>query len=71
MRDVSLRVGVSESPLPGVAFIPRFPGHSKCFSTKAICSSVQNIVIAIGKPAAVQSAAVATGAEGLKHGVGG
>jgi hypothetical protein len=24
MRDVSLRVGVSESPLPGVSCIPRF-----------------------------------------------
>jgi hypothetical protein len=52
MRDVSLRVGVSESPLPGVSYIPRFSRHSKCLSKKAILSSVQNFVIAIGKPTA-------------------
>jgi len=50
MRDVSLRVGASESPLPGVSCIPRFSRHSKCLSKKAILSSVQNFVIAIGKP---------------------
>ena len=53
MRDVSLRVGVSESPLPGVSYIPRFSRHSKCLSKKAILSSVQNFVIAIGKPIAL------------------
>jgi len=51
-RDVSLRVGVSESPLPGVPCLPRFSRHSKCLSKKAILSSVQNFVIAIGKPIA-------------------
>src|SRR5215510_1048580 len=50
MQDVSLRMGVSESPLPGVSCIPRFSRHSKCLSKKAILSSVQNFVIAIGKP---------------------
>src|SRR5262245_56548858 len=50
IRDVSLRVGVSESPLPGISCIPRFPRHSKCLSKKALLSSVQNFVIAIGKP---------------------
>src|SRR5215510_5129877 len=51
MRDVSLPVGVSESPLPGVSCIPRFSRHSKRLSKKAILSRVQNFVIAIGKPA--------------------
>ena len=50
MRDVSLRVGVSESPVPGVSFIPRFSRHTKYLSNKAILSGVQNFAIAIGKP---------------------
>ena len=58
MRDVSLRVGVSESPLPGVSCIPRCSRHSKCLSKKAILSSVQNCVIAIGKPALIFTAVV-------------
>src|SRR4030095_6851185 len=59
MRDVSLRVGVSESPLPGVSCIPRFSRHSKCLSNKAILSSVQNFMIAIGKPARLLRAGAA------------
>jgi hypothetical protein len=61
MRDVSLRVGVSESPLPGVSCIPRFSRHSKCLSKKTILSSAQNFVIAIGKPTLFGVAAVAIG----------
>src|SRR5215831_3908815 len=50
MRDVSLRVEVSESPLLGVSCVPRFSRHFKCLSNKVILSGVQNFVIAIGKP---------------------
>ena len=55
MGDVPLRVGVSESPLPGVTGTPRFSRHSKCLSKKAILSGVPNFVIAIGKPPPVLS----------------
>jgi hypothetical protein len=55
MRDVSLRVGGSESLLLDVSFIPRFSRHSKCLSNNAILTGVQNIVITIGKPYTVNN----------------